>query len=81
MAMPLGLPPPEPLKILDGNTAQKWKKFKQKWDNYEVATGVAGKEQSTRVATLLTVIGEEAVDVYNTFIWDEEGDHLKVAKF
>ena len=73
MAMPLGLPPPEPLKISDGNMAQKW-------DNHEVMTGVMGKEQSTRVATLLTVIGKEAVDVYNTFIWNEEVDHLKMAK-
>ena len=75
-----GLPPPEPLQLQQGNTAQKWKKFKQTWSNYEIATGVAKKEKPTRVATLLTVIGEEAVDVYNTFTWDEEGDDLKSKK-
>ena len=78
MASPLGLPPPEPLKILDGNTSLKWKKFKQKWTNYEIATGVSEKEEATRVATFLTVIGEEAVDVYNTFNWANEGDNLKI---
>ncbi len=80
MASPLGLPPPEPLKILDGNTSLKWKKFKQKWTNYEIATGVSEKEDATRVATFLTVIGEEAVDVYNTFNWATEGDNLKIAR-
>ncbi len=76
MASPLGLPPPEPLKILDGNTSLKWKKFKRKWTNYEIATGVSEKEDATRVATFLTEIGEEAVDVYNTFNWATEGDNL-----
>jgi len=41
---------------------------------------VAKKDEPTRVATLLAVIGEEAVDVYNTFTWDEEGDELKIEK-
>ena len=47
------------------------------WTNYEFATGVSEKEDATRVATFLTVIGEEAVDVHNTFIWANEGDNLK----
>ena len=41
---------------------------------------MAKKDEPTRVATLLAVIGEEAVDVYNTFTWDEEGDELKIEK-
>ena len=79
-AASFGLPPPEPLQLQQGNTAQKWKKFRQKWSNYEIATGVAQKDEPTRVATLLTVIGEEAVDVYNTLNWDDEGDELKIEK-
>ena len=51
-----------------------------KWSNYEIATGVAAKESLMRVATLLTVIGDEPVDVYNTFKWDAEGDALKIGK-
>ena len=45
--------------------------------NYEIATGVSSKEDATRV-TFLTVFGEEAVDVYNTFNWANEGDNLKI---
>ena len=67
MATTFGLSPPEPLKILEGNTSLKWKKFKQKWTNYEIATGIAEKENTTKVAMFLTVIWKEAVDVYNTF--------------
>jgi len=76
----VSLPPPEPLQLQQGNTTQKWKKFKQKWSNYEIATGVAKKDEPTHVATLLTVIGKEAVNVYNTFIWDDKGNELKIEK-
>jgi len=76
----VSLPLPEPLQLQQGNTTQKWKKFKQKWSNYEIATGVAKKDEPTHVATLLTVIGEEAVNVYNTFIWDDKGNELKIEK-
>ena len=56
MAPPRGFPPPEPLKILDGHTSL----------NYEIATGITGKRNATRVAIFLTVIGEEAVDMFMT---------------
>jgi len=79
-ATSFGLPPPKPLQLQQGNTAKKWKKFKQKWSNYEIATGIAKKDKPTRVTTLLTVISKEAVDVYNTFTWDDEGDELKIEK-
>ena len=36
-------PPPEPLQLSIGNSSQNWKRFKQKWSNYELATGVAKK--------------------------------------
>lgn len=63
-----------------GNVSANWKKFRQKYTNYEIATGVSEKESSTRVATLLTVIGNDAMDVYNTLLWDAEGDDNKINK-
>lgn len=63
-----------------GNVSANWKKFRQKYTNYEIATGVSEKESSTRVATLLTVIGNDAMDVYNTLLWDAEGDDKKINK-
>jgi len=36
------------------------------------------KDSETRVATLLTVIGNDAIDVFNTLTWDEEDDEKKI---
>ena len=72
MAMQLGLPPPEPLDLSGGNISANWKKFKQKYTNYEIATGISSKASSTRVATLLTVIGNDTIDVFNTLTWDQK---------
>ena len=36
-------------------------------ERVNILTGVTEKRNATRVATSLTLIGEEAVDVYNTF--------------
>ena len=80
MAMHLGLPPPEALDLSGGNISANWKKFKQKYANYEIATGISSKDSATRVATLLTVIGNDAIDVFNTLTWDEEGDDKKIEK-
>ena len=80
MAMHFGLPPPEALHLSGGNISSNWKKFKQKYTNYEIATGISSKDSSTRVATLLTVIGNDAIDVFNTLTWDEEGDDKKIEK-
>ena len=63
-----------------GNVSENLKKFKQKFTNHEIATGINTKESATRVATLLTVIGNDAVDVFNTLPGDEEGDDKKIDK-
>ena len=80
MAMHFGLPPPEPLYLSGGNISENWKKFKQKFTNYEIATGINKKESATRVVTLLTVIGNDAIDVFNTITWNAEGDDAKIDK-
>ena len=65
MAFHLGLLSTEPLDLRGGNVSENWKKFKQKYTNYEIATGSNMREIATRVATLLTVIGNDAIDVFN----------------
>ena len=55
-------------------------KFKQKWQNYELAKRVSSKDDKVRVATSLTVISDEAVDVCNTTESNTEGDGKKVDK-
>ena len=79
------LPPPQTLEIHDTQAAEKWKKFKRAWTNYALATELNTKSEAVPVATLLTVIGEEAREVFSTFTdWvdDDEAKILPVlAKF
>ena len=74
------LNPLDHLQLSSGNVSQNWKRFKQKWSNYELAIGIARKEDLIRVATFLTVIGDEALDVYNAFTWDSDKDKVKMDK-
>ena len=72
--------PSDPLQLSKGNFSQNWKRFKQKWANYELATGIVRKEDQIRVATFLTMSGDEALNVYNAFTWDSEDDKVKKDK-
>jgi len=76
--MPLSLPPPAPLEIHGPQAAENWKRFKRAWTNYTLATELDKKSEAIQVATLLTVIGEEAREVFATFDWTQEGDEAKV---
>ena len=82
--MHFGLIPPQTLDLNTGNISANWKKLKQMYLKSQlrntVATGISEKEDATRVATLLTVIGNEALDVYDTFVWATVGDDKKIAK-
>lgn len=44
----------------------------------ELAIRTAREEDPIRVATFLTVIGDEALDVYNAFMWDSNKDIVKM---
>ena len=72
------LPPPSPLEIHDSKAAEKWKKFKLSWDNYALAAELNEKSEAIQVATLLTVIGEEAREVFSTFVFTTAGDSGKI---
>ena len=49
------------------------------WTNYAMVTDIDKKPEAVQVATLLTVIGEEAREVFSTFTeWDSEGDNKKI---
>ena len=73
MASRYNLPPPEPLEIHGVNAAERWKKFKRAWNNYSIAIEVNTKSEQVQVATLLTVIGEEAREVFATLPGNPRG--------
>lgn len=72
------IPAPEKLNISTGNIAHNWQLFRQAWDNYECAIDLSTKPEPKRVATLLTVIGSDALEVFNTFEWNAEEDKKKI---
>ena len=47
--------------------------------NYSLVTELNKKAEKEQVATLLTIIGEEAIDVYSTFTdWESEESKQKI---
>ena len=78
MATGYSLPPPTPLEIHDPQAADKWKRFRLAWDNYSLATELSEKDQAIQVATLLTVIGEAAREVFSTFKFTTAGNEAKI---
>ena len=74
------LPPPAQLEIHSNRAWKKWKGFKRAWDSYALATGLNEKAEDVQVSMLLTVIGEEAREVYSTLNgWENAEDGKKIA--
>ncbi|XP_077504887.1 uncharacterized protein LOC144114796 [Amblyomma americanum] len=69
------LKPPEPLQ-LSGNLSQNWKRFKQKLELFIKATTPKDDPRSgaAKASLLLSVAGDEALDVFNTFTFGEQED-------
>lgn len=72
-----GLKPSEHLK-LTGNVDSNWRSFKQQFRLYIEAMGLDSKPDARKVALLLTIAGPQAIEVYNTFVFDEAEDRLKL---
>ena len=59
-----------PLRM-NGNVAENWLKWKQRWLLYAKASEVDLKDEETQCAVFLHTIGEEAFEVYDTFLFTE----------
>jgi hypothetical protein len=62
----MDLKPPKPMKF-DGNLADNWKKWCRNFQNYSDAVELEKKPEKKQCAVLLHTIGEEAMEVYDTF--------------
>ena len=63
-----GIKPPA-APVLDTNVADNWRLFRQKWKNYSVISKLDQQEQSYQVALLLHTVGDEALRIYNGFVF------------
>ena len=60
-----------------GNVDYEWRTFKQRFMLYLMAAGLDEKSDARRIALLLTIAGQQAVEVYNTFEFANEEDKGK----
>jgi hypothetical protein len=58
--------PPQEL-CLNGNVSENWRRWRQKFDIYMTATKAYKDTDQEKVAVLLSLIGDEALEAYNTF--------------
>ena len=58
--------PPAALS-LQGNPSENWRRWIQQFDLYLTASGKIKEDEKVQCAILLHVIGEEALEIYNTF--------------
>ena len=61
---------------MEGNIALNWRKWKQRWALYAKASEVDAKDEETQCAVLLHTIGEEALQVYDTFTFAESENKI-----
>ena len=78
MATGFTLPPPPTLELNNGNVAERWKRFYHAWSNYALTTELNEKQEPVQVSTLLTIIGEDARDVFSTFDLSNPDDKEKI---
>ena len=56
----------------EGNVAENWGRFKQKYEIFVVASGYEKKSNKEKCCMPLNLAGEQAIEVYNTFTYGEE---------
>lgn len=64
----------------EGNVAENFRKFKQNFEIYLKASGLTTKTNDQKVAILLNAIGEEGVEIYNTFKFETDTDKDNLEK-
>ena len=67
------LPAPNPLDV-DGDRADNWKIWKQRWDNYCIITGLLDRPEDYKCAMLLRSIGIEAMRIFNSLKFSDGED-------
>ena len=59
---------------MPGNVAENWRRLKRNYDIYIVAAGLSRKTKKERSCILLNLVGEDTVERYNSFTFEEGED-------
>ena len=76
----LSVKPAGSSKAFKWECISKLEKVYQKWSNYKLAIERAKKDDPILIAAFLTVIGDEALDVFNAFMCHHDEDKVKMDK-
>ncbi|XP_031329981.1 uncharacterized protein LOC116180463 [Photinus pyralis] len=63
--------------VLEGNLSENWRRFAQSFDIYLLASGLDTQPDKRKIAVLLNLIGDEALEVYNTIKGNTTNNELK----
>ena len=69
------VPLPRPLVIKEGDMKESWRRWLQIWDSYEAISRLKKQPHDLRLATLITCIGEDALEICNSLFGDAEATH------
>lgn len=64
-------PVPDMMEIR-GDLRVNWNFFQSQWENYEIATQLNQKDDTVRVASLLSIMGKECFRIYKHLDITEE---------
>ncbi|KAJ8970287.1 hypothetical protein NQ317_007601 [Molorchus minor] len=70
---------PEALTFQGNNISNNWRLWKQKYELYLLASGKSSKGDDVKIAILLNLLGDEGIQIYNTFEYEEGEDKTKLA--
>ena len=72
----MSIPIPEKLSLAEdtARNAANWERFHEAWKNYEIASGLNEKDKKIKLATFLTIIGEDGMMMYNNYKTDHPED-------
>ena len=71
---------PDPLRVTGSSVADNWKRFREQWENYELAADLTDASSEKRAAVLLTCVGNDAYDIYRTLDFETPADKKKIDK-
>ena len=71
---------PPKLEIHRGKLSKEWKQWRQVWDAYEEVTNLRSKTSRLRVATFITCIGKEALEIHNGLPFRSEEEKSDITK-
>ena len=63
----------------NANLSDDYRKWQQKFDYYLLASGKSEKDGNVKVAVFLTCIGDEGIDIFNNFTWENEEDQHDIS--